>query len=381
LEGVRFFRATGSVVFTRDSLRARADSLEYDQDQNVLVLSKEASVTTAQTDLTAESIRLDIPQDEVREALASGEAVLVGEDLRLLAPFITLFFTEGRMERLVAVRDYVADSILAGMDEDERERARLLRGVLPDAARAMGFDEFPVHPYAMTEDFALVGDSVEVRAPGEILDEVKAMGGARGETTGRDTLNTADTPPLIARDWLEGDTIVAFFQEEPDSLLEGDSLQAPEDPLSEPMPVVPDMPEVIDADSAETEYRLQRLLAQGTARSMYRMAASDSTIAADPGRFAIHYVVGDEILILLNDAGEAERMEVTGQTRGIHLEPVGPTGVAVDTIAVDTVAVDSLAVDTVVVPDTARVSRRGGATLLKRKLRGEGRGGGGGTGP
>ena len=77
---------------------------------------------------------------------------------------------------------------------------------------------------------------------------------------------------------------------------------------------------------------------------MYRMAASDSTVVAEGGQFAIHYVVGDEITILLNEEGEAERMEVIGQTRGIHLEPVALRGEAVDSVAV---------------PDTSGVSRGG----------------------
>ena len=64
------------------------------------------------------------------------------------------------------------------------------------------------------------------------------------------------------------------------------------------------------------------------------MAASDSAIVAEGGRFAVHYVVGDAITILLNEDGEAERMEVMGQTRGIHLEPVKRGGLPADTVAV-----------------------------------------------
>ena len=74
------------------------------------------------------------------------------------------------------------------------------------------------------------------------------------------------------------------------------------------------------------------------------MAPTDSTLAGQPGRFAIHYVIGDEITILLNPEGEAEKMEVVGETRGIHLEPLSPGQVA-----------DSLAADTLVVPDTSAV--------------------------
>ena len=213
LEGTRFFRATGAVEVTRDSLTALADSLEYDQDEGFLFLSESARVTTAQTDLAADAIKLDIPQDEVRSALATGQAILDGDDLRLLAPIVTLHFTEGRLEHLVATRDAVADSLMAELDEEGLERERLLRGAPPLAVRELGLTEFPQRPYTLAQDFILEGDSLEVHAPGEILEEVWAMGNARGESAGLDSLNSPDTPPLIARDWLEGDTIVAIFGE------------------------------------------------------------------------------------------------------------------------------------------------------------------------
>jgi len=266
--------------------------------------------------------------------------VLEGKDLRLLAPIVTLFFTEGRMERLVAVRDLVDDSVFAELDEEGLRRELLLRGEPPLAVREMGLEEFPRRPYALAQDFILEGDSLEVRAPGEVLEEVKAMGAARGESSGVDSLTTEDTPPIITRDWLEGDTIVAYFSEAGDSLPGGEE----EDPI--PVPVV------TEPDSTAGEYQLQRLLAQGNARSMYRMAASDSIVAEEPGQFAIHYVVGDEITVLLNPEGEAEKMEVVGQTRGIHLEPLGRKALGAD----------SVAVDTLLVPDTSAVRRPGGGS-------------------
>jgi lipopolysaccharide export system protein LptA len=331
LEGTRFFRATGSVVVTRDSLTAVADSLEYDQDVGALFLTQGARVTTAQTDLAADAIRLEIPQDEVREAVATGEAVLDGKDLRLLAPIVNLFFTEGRLERLVALRDAVADSIASEMGE-EAEGEELLRGALPQAAIELGLDEFPRRPYALAQDFILEGDSMEVLAPEEVLNEVWAIGNARGESTAQDSLAAPDTQPLIARDWLEGDTIVAFFGEGRDSLSAAD----------EPVREIDRKP--VDPDEAQADYRLERLVARVGARSMYRMAASDSTVVAEGGRFAIHYVTGDEITILLNEEGEADRMEVIGQTRGIHLEPIAGQGVPVDSV---------------LVPDTSGIRRAG----------------------
>lgn len=370
LQGSRFFRATGSVVVVRDSLRAVADSLEYDQELGSLFLSKEAAVTTAQTDLAAKSIRLQIPEDEVREALATGDAVLEGEDLRLLAPIVTLFFTEGRMERLVAIRDVLADSLFAEMDEDEREREMLRRGVPPLPAREMGFTEFPIRPYALAQDFALEGDSLEVLAPGEVLQEVKAMGAARGESEGRDSLNADWTPELIASDWLEGDTIVAYFREAVDSISVTDE-PIPEldrdtdrdEPPPVPTRIAPEVDMAPVADTSNPDYQLDRLLAQGGARSMYRMAPSDSILAAEGEALAVHYVMGDEITIILNSAGEAERMEVVGQTRGIHLEPIrGEVGIVDSLVVPDTMVVpDTLLVpDTLVIPDTAIVGGRGG---------------------
>jgi hypothetical protein len=132
--------------------------------------------------------------------------------------------------------------------------------------------------------------------------------------------------------------------------------------MDEPPPVPTRIPVEADmspaADTTQAKYQLDRLLALGSARSMYRMAPSDSTLAEEGVARAVHYVMGDQITILLNSAGEAERMEVVGQTRGIHLEPIeGEVGIA-DSLAVpDTAAVP----DTLTVPDTAKVVGRGGA--------------------
>jgi hypothetical protein len=175
----------------------------------------------------------------------------------------------------------------------------------------------------MAQDFLLQGDSIEVSAPEEGRQELKAMGKARGESLAGDSLNTEETPSLIRRDWLEGDTILAFFSRpgaRVDSVLEGG-------------PDIPPPPGggrggegTAQADSST--YRLERLVAQGGARSLYRMPASDSTLAEErdrKDRLAVHYVLGDEITIIMEE-GEVDRMEVVGQTRGIHLEPVRPAG-------------------------------------------------------
>jgi len=338
LEGSQYFKARGSVEIIRDSLNASADSVEYDQLEGALNLYGSAGLVTSDYDLAGNSIILDIPQDDIRKVLALGDAVLEGEDLLLLAPIITLVLSEGKMEQLVAVRDPVADSLAEAQDPLEaEERVRPISPHAVPALRDLALSEFPVRAYALAQDFILQSDSMEVIAPGDVLEEVWAMGNARGESLGGDSLNAADTPPLFARDWLEGDTIRAIFgtgletevsvadsiPPEADSVpVEPDSV--PDTPPLErdPMSLLPAFGDSVPpGDSTEGEYQLQKLVAMGNARSLYRFPASDTTAAAEELGPSFHYVIGQEITILMSQ-GEVEKMEVTGKTRGIHLEPV-----------------------------------------------------------
>jgi lipopolysaccharide export system protein LptA len=330
LEGSRYFRATGSVEITRDSLDAWAESVEFDQEDGFLTLREGARVKTSNTDLAADTIRLDLPDDEIRDILALGHAVLEGEDVRVLAPIINLFLSDGRLERLVAVRDPMADPQPEPSDEMEGPPDRpgpLTR--LPEIVRELDLPEFPRKPLALAEDFRLTADSLEILAPGEVLDELWAMGRARGEATGRDSLNTEDTPSILLVDWLEGDTIVANFGRV-EVLRRGageDTLAAGERPaVTLPDTLAPERERLLVAeeaetrgDTTETRYRLERLTARVSARSLYRMEPSDS-IAKAEGLLAVHYVIGDEIVIIFSQ-GEIERMEVQN-ARGTHLEPV-----------------------------------------------------------
>ena len=329
LEGSRYFRAAGSVVITRDSLDAAAEVMVFDQEMGVLSLLEAARVKTPGTDLAADSIRLDLMEDEIREVHARSNAVLESEDVRMLAPILRLYFTEGELELLVGVRDAVADSLFVAQEEEgEPLDPEALPTLLPEVVRELGLPGFPRRPLALAEDFMLLADSIEVRAPGEVLDEVWAMGRARGEATGRDSLNTPDTPSLAQVDWLEGDTIVATFTRAgapaevvADTILvEGipatvvpDTLNPDRDPL--PLPEESEAP----PDTGEARYRLERLVARVQARSLYRMEPTDST-AREEGRLAVHYVIGDQIVMVFSQ-GEIERMEVEN-ARGIHLEPV-----------------------------------------------------------
>jgi lipopolysaccharide export system protein LptA len=309
LEGSRYFRATGNVMVNRDSVNATADSLEYDETLGALFLANDASLTTRAYDLSATTIRLDIPQDEIRSVLAQEEALLEGEDLWLLAPTISLVLEEGKVQRLIAVQ---------GPPEDSLSPRPSPGKIPPSEVREKGIDRFPARPHAVAQDFLIWADSIEVLAPDEVLEEVWAMGTAHGESLARDSLNTPDTPALIRRDWLEGDTIVAIFVPNADTAgVEGEGPPPRQGVLLPPA----EGGGQGEAQPDSAAYRLDRLVARVRARSLYRLSPTDSTASGVEGRLAIHYVTGEEITIFMR-GGEVDRMEVTGATRGVHMEPV-----------------------------------------------------------
>ena len=274
LQGDQYFLASGDVVIHRDSLNAYADTAEYDQVAERMLLKGSARVEGDSYDLVGRTINLVLPGGEMREVRALREALLTGEDIRLRAPLIQLFLTDGAMERLVAVP-------LPGDPSSPPQTA----ADSADLAR----------PVADAEKFRLTADSLEVLAPGEVLDRIFAAGSARGESSARDSLNVPSLPETALKDWLEGDTVIATFS------------KVERDPLLPP-------------DTVGDEYRLEELRAVGSAKSLYRLLPSDSTSRAGVDPPAVHYVTGSAILIIMLN-GEVDRMEVEGPTHGWHWEP------------------------------------------------------------
>jgi lipopolysaccharide export system protein LptA len=319
LQGDRFFRAVGRVEIVRDSLHAFSDTARYDQAAGSLALRGSARVEGEAYDLSGRDVDLGMPDGDIRTVKAVREGVLTGDGLRLDSPVIEIFLADGAMERLVAT-PLRADST---MGDEPLDSVDLVR------------------PVAVAEEFRLTADSVEVLAPGQAMDRINAVGGARGESTSRDSLNVEGLPEPAQRDWLEGDTVVAFFVEA-------------REPLGEP------------ADTAAPEYVVDRIVASGDARSLYRMVSSDSSSSSGEDAPAVHYVTGATIVIVMNE-GELERMEVEGPTRGWHLEPlsrgvedttaVGDTLPPPDTLGPDTTAVRGSLLPAA--PDVASSTGRG----------------------
>ncbi len=370
LEGDQYFRATGNVVIERDSLHARSQTAEYDQAAGRLMLQGEAKVESSDYDLRADSIDIGVPSGAIRDVRAVRHAVLVGQDLRLTSPLIRMFLEDGLLNRLVAIPLWKdsAEAARAGNPKGSaaggalaaRPGVPLARdSAQPAAQDTSNFDR----PVAVAEKFHLTADSLEVNAPDQELKRIFAAGDARGSSDARDSLNVDSLPEVARKDWVEGDTVIVTFVPVPPDSARADSV-APPPP---------------GQDTARARYRVDRLIAEGNARSLYRMLPSDSTARPGIDPPAVHYATGSRITIVMKE-GEVDRMEVEGPTKGWHLEPIERH--AADTLAPradslghrsDTAAVR---VDTsgVAPPDTAAVgadtSRAGSPGSATRRSRG-----------
>lgn len=387
IRGSGYFAASGDVVIERDSLVAYADSAEYDEGAAGLDLVTNARVVGTAYELTGRTITMANPGGEASEVRALRDARLVGADVLLTAARIVVMLRSGALDRLVATTIAPTD----GVEADSMDQRR---------------------PEAVVDQFVLTADSLTVSAPGEQLQRVVASGTARSVSTARDSLNTAVLPEIARTDWLEGDTVIIRFVgspplppittqrdaavavPDPSGAPRGDSIVSePGSPVqaadsaflvgpdssavaagaetSEAPPVSDTTEAAVEAagvDAAEAseqpgepnpseEADVEEIIARGRARSLYRLPANDSTYRAGTHPPAVHYVVGREIRIRLESGGVAG-MQVAGQTRGFHLEPL--RGVVVPDsarIPPDSAAVPDTTVraDTAVVPDTGRV--------------------------
>jgi hypothetical protein len=277
LRGSAYFTSTGDVRIERDSLLAFGDSAEYQESSEDLVLVGSARVESGTYTLVGRTITIGTAASDTSEIHARRDALLTGDDIVVNAPHITLHVAGGAMERLVAVP--LAASVAApenGAPEAETDSA--------DAAR----------PVALAESFELTADSLELIAPADVVERIVAVGDARSVSRARDSLNVESLPDIARADWLEGDTVVISLRQVADTTL---------------------------GASAESEYEVERIVARVGARSLYRLPPEDSTAAPGIDPPAVHYVIGDEITLIMED-GEVQSMEVVGQTRGVHLEPL-----------------------------------------------------------
>src|SRR5688572_5380596 len=133
---------------------------------------------------------------------------------------------------------------------------------------------------AVSPEYDIVADSLDVRMPGQRVREVFAVRDAFAQST-PDSTRMRSTE----KDWLRGDTIITRF----------DTVAAAGDTARRP--------------------RIRDLVARGSARSYYQVASREGR-SAPP---AINYVRGRVIAVTFQDQ-EVEQVTITDQAAGIYLE-------------------------------------------------------------
>jgi len=278
------FRGIGSAIITRDSLTAYGGIADYDQATGELQLVGQGRVVGNQYQLLGDTILALIQEDTLREVNARSNANLTATAGNVEAQRIRIELVAGEVARMVAARD--RDSLA-------------LRA--PNRAP---------QPTIVAEEFRLAADSIDARAPGQELEEVIAVGDAFSSTN-----DTIPAPPgagelqtALSTDWMRGDTVHAFFIENPRAA----------------------------TDTAADKRTLDRVVSTGNpASSLYRkrgLTAPDSNVAAAAAdsaqvpaaapvpNYEIGYLLARRIEVTLVD-GEVHDVTASEDVRGVYLQP------------------------------------------------------------
>lgn len=293
--GERVYRAIGNVEMQRGETHGTAGEAEFDQVEQRVVLLGEAIIEGEGFTLSGERLVAYLAGEHLREVHALEEAVLLGEDLRIDAPELQVYFRDGAVHRMIAMRlpaETGPDSSAAAAADSLAAAADTL---VTDEAPAAPLRTVGPQPRATATEFWLVADSIDALIPDQRLEQVVAVGNAYGERAA-DSL-TAALPELVGRDWLRGDTITGYFVEAPAA-------------------------DTVATDStsdgrARNRVALERLVAVGEggkAQSLYRIREEGKD------RPGVNYLTANRIMLFLRD-GEVVSVEAVGPVRGYHLQP------------------------------------------------------------
>jgi lipopolysaccharide export system protein LptA len=278
VEGDTAFRAEGRVELQRLDMRGWADEAVFDEGQDRMELRRNARLETDEYQLFGNRIRADMAGDHLRELLAEQDAALLGQELRLYAPELRMFFADGEVERLVA-------------------RSGAAAGSAPQAGQAGEAGERGVaRPTAIAEGYRMIADSIDARAPAQRLETIFAAGEAYVETS-VDSIRP-EVPELLRRDWARGDTIIGHFAEAPQA-----APGAGENP-----------------GSGRVLRQLVTIGSEGNrARSLVRMREEEGASAEAAGAY---YLIARRITVDF-EGGEVAALDAEGPVRGVHIQPDG----------------------------------------------------------
>ena len=244
MEGDSLVYASRSVQITRPDLLATADSAFMDSGRDFARLMREPSVKgTGSRSFTLTGGVIDVYSHnrQVERVVATPNGHALSQDLELVADSIDLRVQNNQLQRAIAWG---------------KTRA-----------------------HAVSPDREIIADSIDAIMPGQRMREVRALRNAYAES------NPDSGVVSKQRDWMRGDTIVAYF----DSLAAGDSSSKP---------------------------KIREIVADGNASSFYQMKNSKGP-ATEP---SINYVRGRIIDILFEDRKVAT-VTVTDKATGVLIEP------------------------------------------------------------
>ena len=239
--------AGGSVDIVRPDLHATGDSAFMDSGSELARLMRGPVIEgKAERPFTLTGTTIDVHSRsrQLERVVSLGDAKAVSQDLDLRADTIDLRVTANKLERAFAWGT--------------------------SGARAISPTQL------------ITADSLDVRLPGQRIRQVFAIRHAWAQSDPDSTKIRSKE-----RDWLRGDTIVAYF----------DSLSAPGDTSSKP--------------------QLVQLVARGGARSFYQIAVAGAPI----NKPAINYVRGRAITVSLANR-QVQKVSVTDKATGVYIEPV-----------------------------------------------------------
>jgi hypothetical protein len=315
--GEKFVTAEGNVVIDGKEMDAWAAEAFYDADAERMELRRNARAKGETYELTGDFIESKLAEGVLERVLSRGNARLVEERLRVTGPQLQLFFARDSLQRLVSGHNPALDST-----QVQGRSVALARG------------------------FRMEADSLEALTPGQRIRRVTAIGTAEGQswdTAGVVSPSPADTsaaaPDTVAglalgeRDLIYADTIIGFFK---DDSLAGrgpspmDSARAAQADPSRP--VRPDSAGAARPDSAQAQ--LERMLAMGSARSLYRMRPSREEAADTTAKLGINYVIADTIDLTFAE-GEVDIATVRGLKKGVYLDPLNADSAGADSLRAD----------------------------------------------
>lgn len=301
---------------TSEPVQITANQITTENDSLVYAGGK-VEITRSDLDARSDSAFLDSGREFARLMI---EPVIIGKGERgytLRGRQVELFTRNRLVQRVLAQADARAtseDMLLTSDTIDLR-----VDGNKAQAAYIWGKSR----ARAVTPDRDLIADSLAVRMPDQRLREVRAYRQALANTI-------PDTAKVRSgeKDWLRGDTILAFFDSTeiarpaPDSVPRVQPPRPParSDTLARGMRRVQGVgvePQdtAARADSA-SKPKMTEMRALGHASARYQVPAQGST----PERPALNYSRGDRIIVLLDSAGVRE-VQIDEHAVGVYLEP------------------------------------------------------------